>query len=114
MENRTQIDEFSDSSLQEGPEGCLSIPGISSNVIRYDKIKVTYNDMKGGKVTREFTKFPSRLFQHELDHLNGKLMLTKILEGTVEDYALLENFTIMQQKKYANLLKTFLDLHANI
>lgn len=62
-------------STQEGSEGCLSIPNILAFRVRYDKIKIRYYDLKGKKKTKIISGFLSKLFQHELDHLDGKLMI---------------------------------------
>ena len=70
-----QIDSCSKKSIQEGEEGCLSIPEIRLIAERFDKIKVRYFNEKGEKVTKPLRGFMSRLFQHELDHLNGILMV---------------------------------------
>ncbi|MAP66401.1 MAG: hypothetical protein CMF80_01715, partial [Candidatus Marinimicrobia bacterium] len=63
------------SSTQNGEEGCLSIPDISLELERYDKIKVRYYNQEGKAIKKPLSGFISRLFQHELDHLNGNLML---------------------------------------
>ena len=52
-------------------EGCLSIPGIRALVPRYKTIKVEYFTREGKKQTKIFKDFVARIFQHELDHLNG-------------------------------------------
>tara|TARA_Y100001935_G_C17156794_1_gene433209 strand:- start:226 stop:846 length:621 start_codon:yes stop_codon:yes gene_type:complete len=70
-----QIDKTDKSSTQNGEEGCLSIPDISLELERYDKIKVRYYDQEGKAIKKPLSGFISRLFQHELDHLNGNLML---------------------------------------
>jgi len=70
-----KIDHFSKKSLQEGEEGCLSIPEVRLIAERFNKIKVIYFNEKGLKVTKPLRGFMSRLFQHELDHLNGILMV---------------------------------------
>ena len=69
-----QIDHVSNKSLQEGEEGCLSIPEVRLIAERFDKIKVRYFNEHGKKIKKPLKGFISRLFQHELDHLNGKLM----------------------------------------
>ena len=69
-----QIDHSSTKSIQEGEEGCLSIPEIRLIAERYDKIKVRYFNGEGEKIKKPLSGFMSKLFQHELDHLNGKLM----------------------------------------
>ena len=70
-----QIDHFSNKSIQEGEEGCLSIPDIRLITERYDKIKVRYFNHEGKKIKKPLSGFMSRLFQHELDHLYGVLMV---------------------------------------
>ena len=70
-----QIDKTDKSSTQNGEEGCLSIPDISLELERYDKIKVRYYNQEGKAIKKPLSGFISRLFQHELDHLNGNLML---------------------------------------
>ena len=52
-------------------EGCLSYPGMFVKVKRPRRIKVRYADPNGKVVTRVFDGMSSRVFQHELDHLNG-------------------------------------------
>ena len=69
-----QIDSCSKKSIQEGEEGCLSIPEIRLVAERFDKIKVRYFNGDGEKVKKPLSGFISILFQHELDHLDGKLM----------------------------------------
>ena len=68
------IDQSSRKSLQEGEEGCLSIPEIRLVAERFDKIKIRYFNGDGKKIKKTISGFISRLFQHELDHLDGKLM----------------------------------------
>ena len=70
-----KIDKVDKYSTQKGEEGCLSIPDISLNLERYDKIKVRYYTIEGRVVKKPLSGFISRLFQHELDHLNGDLMM---------------------------------------
>ena len=70
-----QIDQTYKKSIQEEEEGCLSIPEIRLIAERYDKIKVRYYDINGKKIQKTLKGFLSRLFQHELDHLNGVLMV---------------------------------------
>jgi len=70
-----QIDQTYKKSIQEEEEGCLSIPEIRLVAERYDKIKIRYYDINGKKIKKNIKGFLSRLFQHELDHLDGKLMV---------------------------------------
>jgi len=70
-----QIDHSTKKSIQEGEEGCLSIPEIRILAERFNKIKVRYFNKEGEKIKKPLSGFMSRLFQHELDHLNGILMV---------------------------------------
>ncbi|WP_088888922.1 peptide deformylase [Leptolyngbya ohadii] len=62
-------------------EGCLSIPGIRGLVPRYKEIEVEYFDRDGNPHRRVLTDFVARIFQHEADHLVGKVFLDR-LEST--------------------------------
>ncbi|SVE32290.1 uncharacterized protein METZ01_LOCUS485144, partial [marine metagenome] len=70
-----QIDKINEDSLQTGPEGCLSIPDLSLNIERYDRISVRYYNEDGKKQVGRLSGFLSRLFQHAVEHLEGKLMI---------------------------------------
>jgi peptide deformylase len=59
-------------------EGCLSIPGIRGLVPRYQAIDVEYTTRDGKLKRQEFTDFVARIFQHELDHLEGLVFLDRI------------------------------------
>ena len=60
---------FGDFNLCE--EGCLSYPDKFINVRRPDKIYVIYEDEEGKEHKIKLEGFPSRVFQHEYDHLEG-------------------------------------------
>jgi peptide deformylase len=59
-------------------EGCLSIPGIRGIVPRYQAVEVEYTTLKGKVHRQELTDFVARIFQHELDHLDGIVFLDRI------------------------------------
>ena len=83
-----QIDKIDKKSVQIGDEGCLSIPNLTLEIERYDKIKVRYYNIEGKSIKKPLNKFISRLFQHELDHLNGKLMIEdkkRIRDGFINE-----------------------------
>lgn len=67
----------------KGWEGCLSVPGIRGLVPRYQKIEIEYNDRNGKIQKQELTDFIARIFQHEYDHLEGKVFLDRV-ESTEE------------------------------
>ena len=62
----------------KGWEGCLSIPGIRGLVPRYQVIEVEYSDRNGKQQKQELTDFVARIFQHELDHLDGVVFLDRV------------------------------------
>ena len=56
-------------------EGCLSIPGLAFELLRPKEVHLKGYDLDGNEVSIEADELLARLFQHELDHLDGKLML---------------------------------------
>ena len=64
--------------LELGVEGCLSVPGISCEVWRSRRIKFKALNSKGETVVSEFHDFPARVIQHEIDHLNGLLIIDRV------------------------------------
>jgi len=66
------------SQLVTGWEGCLSIPGIRGLVPRYQAIEVEYSDRTGKLHKQELTDFVARIFQHELDHLDGIVFVDRL------------------------------------
>jgi peptide deformylase len=60
-------------ALEEGWEGCLSVPGLRGVVPRHSRIRYTGRDPKGGTIDREADGFHARVVQHECDHLIGVL-----------------------------------------
>ena len=64
-------------------EGCLSIPGIRGLVPRYQAIEVEYTNQNGQLQRQELTDFVARIFQHELDHLDGIVFVDR-LESTLD------------------------------
>ncbi len=56
-------------------EGCLSFPKIYEKVKRWNKVKVEYVDLKGNLKEVEAEGFLAKAFQHEIDHLNGKVFI---------------------------------------
>lgn len=56
-------------------EGCLSCPEIQVEVGRFPEIKIRGLDVKGQKINKRYLDLPARILQHELDHLEGKLIV---------------------------------------
>jgi peptide deformylase len=60
---------------QDGPEGCLSLPGIVGEVVRPEKVRVRAFDRFGNSRELEGEGLTARAFCHELDHLEGRLFI---------------------------------------
>ena len=67
--------EHASEELGSYKEGCLSIPGITEEISRPKVIKVLYQDLNGVLQRDTYDDLWSICFQHELDHLNGKLFI---------------------------------------
>ena len=59
-------------------EGCLSVPDVRLDVKRPNKITLKYQDRHGNKFTNEFDALLARVIQHEIDHLNGNLIINRV------------------------------------
>ena len=77
-------------------EGCLSIPGIRGLVPRYKQIEVEYTTREGKLEHQILTDFVARIFQHELDHLDGKVFLDR-LESEQDLYSEAEYQSIINE-----------------
>ena len=75
-----RIDHNSKKSVQEGEEGCLSIPGVYLNVVRPSSIKLSYRDEMGRPKKMNAEGLMARCIQHEIDHLNGILFIDKVTD----------------------------------
>lgn len=64
--------------LWEYEEGCLSVPGIRETVLRPREIRVRYLNEKGESREELLTDLAARVFQHELDHLDGIFFVDRI------------------------------------
>ena len=71
---------ISSSGIQDGPEGCLSVPNIVGNVKRSEHIKVKALNENGDEVVIDASGYLARAFQHEIDHLNGIIFTDKATE----------------------------------
>lgn len=59
-------------------EGCLSVPGSRGLIPRYRSIEVEFLNANGQLQKQELTNFVARIFQHELDHLDGLVFLDRL------------------------------------
>lgn len=65
-------------------EGCLSLPGKYGTVKRSTEITVIYFDREGDELEMEVFDYLARIIQHEVDHLNGKVFIDKMIEEIPE------------------------------
>ena len=67
-----EIEKRSEETV-EGIEGCLSVPGVVGEVDRSEIVTVSGRDAKGKKIRIRAQGWLARIFQHEIDHINGVL-----------------------------------------
>ena len=66
---------ISGQNKEEMEEGCLSFPGIYEKVKRFHTVQAEYTDLNGKRIEIVVEGFLAKAFQHETDHLNGKLFI---------------------------------------
>ncbi len=88
--------EVIDRQLDKDWEGCLSIPGIRALVPRYRAIRINYLNGGGKPCEATLQDFVARIFQHEYDHLDGKVYLDRVEN----------NRDIVAESEYLKLFKT--------
>ncbi len=83
-----------------GWEGCLSIPELRGQVNRHKALFVSYFSPDHRLHEATFEGFPAKVFQHELDHLNGVMFLDRVthIKGMVTKQELLRMFGVPPQK----------------
>ncbi len=69
------VDSHGESTISEG---CLSIPGVEFEIKRPEFITLQYQKIDGSKHEQEFGGLYARAIQHEMDHLNGKLIVDHV------------------------------------
>ncbi len=67
---------------QDGPEGCLSIPGLEWDCLRAKRVLARGYNMHGDPITIEGSDLLARAIQHETDHLDGVLFVDRLDERT--------------------------------
>jgi peptide deformylase len=65
-------------------EGCLSVPGLEGDVKRYEKVVVSGKDINFQDIEIIAEGYTAVAFQHEIDHLDGKIYIEKAINGTVK------------------------------
>jgi peptide deformylase len=70
--------EWASEELEPGDEGCLSLPGVHVEVERHARLRVRAQDQAGAELEVEAEGLEARVIQHEIDHLDGVLILDHI------------------------------------
>jgi peptide deformylase len=70
--------EWKSEELEAAEEGCLSLPGVHVEVERAASVRVRAQDERGEELQLEAEGLPARVIQHEVDHLDGVLILDRI------------------------------------
>jgi peptide deformylase len=83
-------------------EGCLSLPGLRAKVRRFEAIDVTWKTLDGEEMKEVFQGLPAIILQHEINHINGILMIDHLTKGKRKQ--LMRQWS-KQQKEKANLLR---------
>jgi peptide deformylase len=68
-------------------EGCLSLPGVYPIIVRSERLVVRYQDLEGKEQRREVQGLEAKLFQHEIDHLDGILLVDKMSPADKKQWA---------------------------
>ncbi len=90
------IIEWKSNLIQNGKEGCLSIPDTMGIVDRHYSIAISYELPNGNVIKNEIIEgFTAIIFQHEYDHLEGILFIDRLKEQSQTDY-----YNTQQQFKY--------------
>jgi peptide deformylase len=69
----------------EAEEGCLSLPGLAYDVVRPARVRVEGLDLNGGALSFEADDLLARVFQHEIDHLDGVLFIDRLAADLKRD-----------------------------
>lgn len=81
--------------MEKDWEGCLSIPGIRGLVPRHTSVTVSFTNRDGKREERTFENFVARIFQHEHDHIEGRVFLDRTNPKEM-----------MTEKEYQKMLRT--------
>ena len=66
-------------------EGCLSVPGLSWEIVRPNQVHLKGFDLDGNELDIETEEYQGRIFQHECDHLDGVLLVERLSEDQRRD-----------------------------
>jgi peptide deformylase len=83
-------------TIEEDFEGCLSVKDIYGKLPRYTKVRVKALDLGGREFRVTAGGFLARIFQHEIDHLNGTLFIDHIQDNEDAFYKLMPDGNLQQ------------------
>lgn len=66
-------------------EGCLSVPGLSWAIVRPNRVHLVGLDLDGNELSIETDEYEGRVFQHEVDHLDGTLLIERLDDDQRKD-----------------------------
>ncbi len=95
----------------ENYEGCLSVPDMRGRVTRAARIKVSYLDRDGEAHEKTVSGITAGTFQHEVDHLEGKLFLDRVEDRTT--LCTWKNFARYQEAQFAKEVKTIVEKYGS-
>lgn len=90
--------------IEEDFEGCLSVCDMYGKVPRYTKVKVEAQDLEGNTIRVTAEGFLARIFQHEIDHTNGKLFVDHI-QDKLDNFFKLDKEGQLEQLDYEKSVK---------
>lgn len=82
-------------------EGCLSVPGYTGLVARPRSVHVAYETLQGVRREKHLTGFTARCFQHELDHLDGRLYSERVNKGSLVEVETRKSVSVACQEGLA-------------
>ncbi|MFO0920559.1 MAG: peptide deformylase [Candidatus Saccharimonadales bacterium] len=91
-------------NIIEDYEGCLSIKDIYGKVPRYEKVRIRATNEKGHQIRTSAEGFMARIFQHEIDHTNGKVFIDHIKDDP-EAFYILDNKGHLEALDYEKDIK---------
>jgi peptide deformylase len=88
----------------ENYEGCLSVPDLRGRVQRYCQMKLKYYNRDGESISQKIKGISAGTYQHEIDHLDGKLFIDRVLDP--KSLCTWETFKKYHERDVANEVKT--------
>ena len=91
------VDKWEKSTMEEG---CLSVPGVRIDIQRAESVQLEYEDINGHKYNEKFEGLMARVIQHEMDHINGLLIINKVTRLKLSQYKLQLEEIVSQSRKH--------------